>query len=306
MMSFMRSRIWKLSSKISYMTRHYILTRFNLRLWGKDKRGERIDREAWLKRRVELFEAYTLPALAAQTCKGFVWVLLVDSESPEWLRERAKEWKNVCPQIHCVGVKAQYHRYFARVFQEAVNRMIAKDAEGAEELTVLTTYLDNDDAVSDDFVEEIQREAMETASDTFLYYDYGLQYFTEMGISTRVYYPNNHFTTLVERITPTASDRKVKTCYGYGSHFLIEKNRVAKVRHITDKGKPMWVEVIHKGNVDNDVKMTFDTTLWLKDSSCYGCTLTQAKYPRLTYLMRWVPQMIGQVIRRAKGKLSNE
>lgn len=288
------------------MTHHFILTRFNLRLWGADKNGRRINREAWLKDRVALFESYTLPSLATQTCKDFTWVLLMDDESPEWLHSKAKEWKKACPQMHFVGVKPQHHRYFARVFQRVVNRILVQEHSEGAELTVLTTYLDNDDAVRMDFVEDIQREAEGTGSDTFLYYDYGLQYFTEIGISTRIYYPNNHFTTLVERVFVRSSEEKqgatVKTCYGYGSHFLVERDGVAKVKHITCKGKPMWVEVIHGGNVDNDVKMTFDTKLWLKDNDCFGCELRQSSHPRLCFIRRWVPQMIGQVVRRAKAK----
>lgn len=215
------------------MTHHFILTRFNLRLWGADKNGRRINREAWLKERVSLFEAYTLPSIAAQSCKAFTWVMLMDRESPEWLHSKAKEWKRVCPQIRFVGVKPQYHRHFARVFQRVVNGVLEQEHREGEELTVLTTYLDNDDAIRTDFVEDIQRVAAGVDSGTFVYYDYGLQYFTELGISTRIYYPNNHFTTLVERIvvgrTVEGQESMVRTCYGYGSHFLVERDGAANI-----------------------------------------------------------------------------
>lgn len=288
------------------MMRHFILTRFNLWLWGKDKKGKNIDRDAWLNDRVSLFECYTLPSLSAQTCKDYVWIILVDSESPEWFRKKTREWKVTCPQMHFVVVKPSYHSYFAKVFQEVVNMVVKKEKGAAEEdMTVLTTYLDNDDAVRTNFVEDIQKQAENTDSDTFLYYDYGLQYFTEMGISTRVFYPNNHFTTLVERIAHGGVNKNVRTCYGYGSHFLVERKKLAKVRHVSSKNKPMWVEIVHGCNVDNDVKMTFDTMLWLRDNDSYGCRLLQNNHRRYAYIRKWIPQMIGQVVRRAKNKLHN-
>ena len=48
-------------------------------------------------------------------------------------------------------------------------------------------------------------------------------------------------------------------CYGCGSHFLLEKHGLAKVCHIKEKIQPLWIDIIHEENVDNDVKMTFDT-----------------------------------------------
>ncbi|MGM9778607.1 MAG: glycosyltransferase, partial [Prevotella sp.] len=54
--------------------KHYLLTRFNLRLWPHNKVGEETQTEAWLRRRVELFERYTLPSVVAQSCLDFVWI----------------------------------------------------------------------------------------------------------------------------------------------------------------------------------------------------------------------------------------
>lgn len=279
------------------MVRHYILTRFNLLLWNKDKRGERIEREEWLRERVRLFETYTLPSIASQTCKDFTWVMLMDAESPEWLRVKAKEWHGVCPQLKMVGVKPEHSVHFVRVFQEVVNAMLPDQEDGC---MVLTTYLDNDDAVRCDFVEDIQRRGRDIDAGTFIYYDYGIQHFTELGINTRVCYPNNHFTTLVER----RHHNKIKTCYGYGSHFLIERHRLAKVVHIDSKQKPMWVEVIHSHNVDNDVKMTLDTRLWDEYSShTWGCSLQRCSSPMLTFVTRWVPRAVCQVMRRLRDKI---
>ncbi len=55
--------------------RHYLLTRFNLPLWNKDKHGLATRDEAWLENRCRLFEQYTLPSVQQQSCKDFVWVV---------------------------------------------------------------------------------------------------------------------------------------------------------------------------------------------------------------------------------------
>lgn len=40
------------------MYRHYILTRFNLRIWTKDKNGRQTQTDEWLKKRFALFETF--------------------------------------------------------------------------------------------------------------------------------------------------------------------------------------------------------------------------------------------------------
>jgi N-acetylglucosaminyl-diphospho-decaprenol L-rhamnosyltransferase len=65
---------------------HVLLTRFNLPSKGPESliRAQ----EGWLQRRVELFQRYTIPSVAAQTVSGFHWIVYIDPESPPWLLER--------------------------------------------------------------------------------------------------------------------------------------------------------------------------------------------------------------------------
>ena len=90
------------------MIYHYLLTRFNLALWIEDKNGAAIDREEWLKRRMALFETFCLPSVKGQTCQSFSWILLVDEGTPAVYREKIKTYRNLCPQIRFVVVKAEY------------------------------------------------------------------------------------------------------------------------------------------------------------------------------------------------------
>lgn len=67
---------------------HFILTRFNLLLWNKDKENKKVRSKEWLEHRFSLFEKYCLPSIKSQTCQDFEWIVLFDSSTPEMLKEK--------------------------------------------------------------------------------------------------------------------------------------------------------------------------------------------------------------------------
>lgn len=283
--------------KLGVAIHHFILTRFNLPLWNKDKTGKGINREKWLEDRIFLFEKYSLPSVMAQTCNDFVWVLLADAETPDVYKEKFRHYNELYPQIRFAFLKRQYAYKFAEAFRQIVCRLLQEQGTKSEDLC-LTTYLDNDDVIAADYIEDIQSRVEMCQYGTFISYDYGYQYFTELSLTSRIKYANNHFMTLVEDVD------HIKTCYGYGSHFLLEKNKVAKVVHVNDKSKPMWMEVIHKCNVDNDVKMTFDTKVLTENetkeaSRRFSIALDYKKNNLYSYYMR----CLKQVYRRSLDKI---
>lgn len=277
---------------------HFILTRFNLTLWTRDKNGSSIDRNEWFRERLKLFETYCLPSVKAQTCRDFTWVLLCEKETgisgdDKWIEEKMEEYKRLCPQIRPIWVRNKYGRAFASIFRNATIKLLRERSLQNDDLC-LTTYLDNDDMLHPLYVQFVRQEAAKSGVGTAISYDYGLQYFTELNLATRVSYPNNHFMTFVENV------RNVRTCYGYGSHFLLEKTKVINVCHIKNIGWPMWVEVVHGSNVDNDVKMTFDTSVLDTGSEMareFGLDVSGCR--RKDYYKRFVQQ----VIRRLHDKI---
>lgn len=296
------------------MIHHYLLTRFNLALWRENKTGEAIDRKEWLVRRMQLFETYCLPSVQGQTCRDFCWVLLVDENTPAEYRDRILKYRAACQQIKIVGVKAAYAVHFADIFRQVVQADLQKNGCRADDLC-LTTYLDNDDSISCHFVERVQTECLAfhllPQEKRFLSFDYGLQLFTEMNhLATRILYPNNHFLTLAECIpsaslSPSEGELSgIRTCYGYGSHFLLEKQKLATVHHVKDAMRPMWIEVIHEGNVDNDVKMTLDTH-FVKDKDLlrrdFSLQMEVGTIQRMTFVCR----ALAQGWRRLKNKFTD-
>lgn len=134
----------------------FILTRFNLYLWKKYKKGKKVRSREWLEHRFELFERYCLPSIKNQTCQSFEWIVLFDSTTPERLKEKIVEYQKECQQLVPVYVEPKDGHRFAQIFREEVVRRFKSSKDHGFNGRVLTTYLDNDDALNVRFVEDIQ------------------------------------------------------------------------------------------------------------------------------------------------------
>lgn len=272
---------------------HFLLTRFNLLLWRKDKKGNKVRSKAWLEHRFLLFEQYCLPSIANQTCKEFEWIVLFDSKTPENFKEEIGELQTKCPQLKPVFVEPEKGGYFVETFRKEVALRFTKGSE-----RVLTTYLDNDDALDLHFVEDIQRRALDLPSGTFIYYTDGYQYFTDYKYLMRIHYPRNHFVSVVENGDPYT----IKTIYGYGSHYYIDKIKGASIEYVNNL--PMWCQVVHEKNMGNDAyflwaKMVNQKTLLINN---YGIR-EEVKQGAGLYLFRFLPRYAKTFIRRCKIKL---
>lgn len=265
---------------------HFILTRFNLLLWNKDKDGEKVRTTKWLEHRFELFAKYCLPSVKSQTCQDFEWIVLFDSTTPEKYKARIADYERECPRFIPIYVEPVKGRCYAEIFrQEVVKRLTGQ--------MVVTTYLDNDDALDIHFVEDIQRRAPTLPNGTFITYDIGYQFFTDHNYMMSIHFPKNHFMSLVESGNPTT----VKTIYGYGSHYYIDKIQGVRMEHI--KNQPMWCEVIHEKNMGNDAyflqaKMIRDGGL-LRQAFAVDETVNSSC---AIYFFKFIPRYFKTFIRR--------
>ena len=289
---------------------HFILTRFNLRLWRQDKNGSLVRTAEWLEPRVALFERCCLPSAAAQSCEDFQWIVLFDSKTPEAFRERIEGYSAQCPQLVPVFVEPENGRYFAEAFKSEVLRLLRQAQqptkspalrqaqEPAQQPRVLTTYLDNDDALAVGFVEDVQRRAAELPDGTFISYTEGYQYYTECSYVMRIHYPKNHFVSVVESGNPLT----LRTIYGYGSHYYIDNIPGAMIERVEDH--PMWCEVIHDRNMGNDAyflhaKMMSDPELMRRD---FAVDVTVKNGAGL-YMFHFLPRYVKTFFRRIGYKL---
>lgn len=63
------------------------------------------------------------------------------------------------------------------------------------------------------------------------------------------------------------------------------------VQRVDDREKAMWIEVVHETNMDNDVKMTFDTCLITNKNKLiqeYGVPVILSEHSRVVYFTRFL------------------
>lgn len=270
---------------------HFILTRFNLLIFNKNKEGEKVRTIEWLEHRFELFEKYCLPSVKNQTCKNFEWIVLFDSSTPESFKCKVEEYQKICPQLIPVYVKPEHGRYYAQIFRnEIVKRLNAR--------RLLTTYLDNDDALNITIIEDLQRRILDIEDQTFIYYDDGYQFFTDYKYMMRIHYPRNHFDSYVEVGNPAT----VKSVFGFGGHYYVYKIKGARIEHI--KNVRMWCEVIHEKNVGNDAyflgaKMVRDRDRMKND---FAVDVT-VRYGPGIYFFKFLPRYARTFVVRVKHRL---
>ncbi|MCM2270580.1 MAG: putative rhamnosyl transferase, partial [Thermoanaerobaculia bacterium] len=167
--------------------RHFVLTNFNVALpgFGADRRGETVRDAAWLDERCELFERFCLPSMRGQSDREFEW--LVRWEPPADPR-RAARLTDYAGQAGLRLVDA------SQSFRRAVAAALTPDDEA-----VLTTRLDNDDALHRDASARLRAAALAGPPErVFLDLPAGYQLDLAGGGLRRLWLPSNHFLSLLE------------------------------------------------------------------------------------------------------------
>ena len=158
--------------------RHFVITRFNIPAWSADKNGRAVRDEQWLKTRINLFEQFCFPSMIHQSNKNFSWLVYFDPQSPEMLKEKIKRWEQQCANfipIYCNDYNA---------FQfSAVSEYIQENVDSSCEY-VITTRLDNDDALHQDAIAEIQ-QAFIPRHNTIIDIPNGFCYNTQTHVLTK-------------------------------------------------------------------------------------------------------------------------
>ena len=149
---------------------HFVITRFSHRIDRSGPDAEFLDRirpsregeydpldPAKLDQRLRLFEVICAPGVAAQTCKNFTWVLVIDRQLPPEYRERVAALANRHP--HTV-----LHEYDPTSSTRGTKWLKPYITEPAPD-HLLTTLLDDDDGLPRRFAEELQRWVTERGDD---------------------------------------------------------------------------------------------------------------------------------------------
>lgn len=246
------------------MYKHYLITRFNVKLYRKE--GEPASAsEEWLANRFVLFEKYTLPSIKNQACKDFKWLVLFDADTPDKYKRKIEEYSLSLPQFTPIYVTGSPSEMCSEIVLDYINNDNPKEY-------LITTRIDNDDVIHRDYMRNIQK-AFKPAENTFVTFRSGLQYVESTNSMIKFNYIKNHYVSRVERSATAES----VMC----NHTKIHKLGRLEIHN----DKYMWVEIVHGSNVANAMKRLQPTKIE-STAEIYGGELTQrsVNYLSLDYL----------------------
>jgi hypothetical protein len=208
---------------------HFVLTRFNIASAGRESAIR--NTPGWLERRFHLFETYCLSSMAAQDPGSFTWLIYFDEQTPEEFRARISAAQRIVP-FEAIFVKMLHRDLIA-------NHVLERLAPGSDR--VITTRLDNDDAISRDYLAYVRQIAESVDNDTVINFRWGIALKDGRLYTARD--DSNPFVSLVEaseapKTIWTATHTQLPTLYKF-KQVLTE---------------PRWLQVVHGENVANRIK----------------------------------------------------
>lgn len=213
--------------------KHFVLTVFNVRL----SHGGAVapDRD-WLEHRFRLFEEFCFPSVQAQTRADFTWFVFFDSSTPDEFKRRIERYTVLRQFVPCFVSEVMGIESFSSMKASLIAPYLPFGVTH-----VITSNLDNDDALHAHFVENVQKE-FSGQDFEFLNFSNGFLYDKEQErLYVRKHF-SNPFVSLIER---TEHARTV-WCAPHP-----EMAKLGRVRQL--ETEPMWLQVIHGRNVSNSI-----------------------------------------------------
>lgn len=208
---------------------HVLMTRFNVRS-GRTA-NERALSSEWLSSRLRLFRDITMPSVVAQSRLPDHWLVFFDEDTPEETRRDVRRIEADFPLM-----RAEYCGEFnASVAAERIREIMVPGANW-----LLTTRLDNDDAVNRLFVESLQSAARPGVRE-FLNPTHGL-----IVANGRLYRKRDLSSPFITLSEPAA---------GFQTVWIDQHQRLSRHGPLRQFVLPdAWIQVIHGGNVANQVR----------------------------------------------------
>lgn len=213
--------------------KHYIITRFNLRKsdWTTGKKNIPVLTDQWHDNRFELFVNYCFPCVAKQSNLNFEWLVFFDeSTKPKYrgiIEDLESQFSGFSP-IYVDGMDAFYPS-------------ILEIIKTCNAPYLITSRLDNDDCLSQYYVETVQNHFSEQE---FLALDFVNGYTLQMGHQYKLgdkLHVFNPFISLIEKNDiPVTIWSKNHASWKY------------EPRVKTIKNNRIWMSIIHLENKVNE------------------------------------------------------
>lgn len=209
---------------------HFILTAFNID-FNLRPRTLILGKE-YLEKRFELFEKICLPSVTSQSCKNFKWLVFFDSETPTQFKQRIEklQQKENFIAVYTKPLVTQ------DIWGKTVQKYLAEDTQ-----FVITSNLDNDDALSNNFIALVQNN-FSYQDFEFINFPFGYM-LREDGLFLREYL-SSPFLSLIERVDSVVTCKVI-------SHRLLQKLSDQGVQVNQIISQPAWLQIVHDSNVKN-------------------------------------------------------
>jgi hypothetical protein len=223
------------------MIHHILVTRFNIKeeTWKESKNKKPVGNLIWLENRIYLFNKFCLPSVLNQSNKNFYWIIFFEEGTQKQI-ERVLQNIMLYSFIFPVFVKGM--NGFNEMLPIYVENLMTKPA-----LKIITTRLDNDDAIHEDFIKNIQMGSDEDFDKFFIDFPKGLCLsVVEVAKISRYMFPKNQFLSLVERIKTGELPRLV-FC-----NFHNKLDTEYPIKSLTEENQ--WLQIVHEDNLINSFK----------------------------------------------------
>jgi hypothetical protein len=130
--------------------KHFLITRFNdyfptFDSIGLDVKNNDLGVDGfWLRKRMEIFQEFTVPCVESQTDKDFIWICKCHPKTPDWVKKILKNL-NLIASYEEIDYKKTTSIQAEFAF-ESVIKNITNDKE------IITSRLDSDDGISKDYI----------------------------------------------------------------------------------------------------------------------------------------------------------
>lgn len=229
-----------------------IVTRYFLTLFSAKEAREMSEQEkrTWFAERELVFNRFTLPSIIGQKKQNKTWLLYIDQALVDYLPKSLTGPQR--PEfIKIIEVDAA-DRNFSAFSQDVVERINAcrqqMERDGVGQPIVTVSRLDNDDALSHDFLNTLARLALHAAgradADRLVTFPHGVQYLEDKKLGTYLF-NNNHF---LSSYHAKHCEPKTVHAMAFNHSHLFSKNENVLV---VNTDLPMWVEIVHGKNISN-------------------------------------------------------
>lgn len=226
------------------MFKHFLITRFNLRNpeWDVTKNNEKLLTDEWMEERMWFFENFCFPSVVSQSCQEFEWLLYFDSTTSDIFKHRIATLIAKYPFISVFFIDGM--PAFASEVKNYIN------ANTAQFPYIITSRIDNDDAIHREFIAVIQKQFKQQdflVLDVIKGYSLQIKPTVMLGKKEHIFNP---FLSLIE------VNKDPKTIWHFDHNHWKKETRVKQITY-----KRLWIAVIHEKNKINNFN-GYDNVKW--------------------------------------------